>query len=106
VLLVSSVSYLFLFWYRYSLPAGQACLPACQLAGSPLIISVCIKICDGSFHLLGLLLIIKAAITPGNQPRQVKIKTMIKEPQPLSTTAKCGKIMQRITLKMPISIGL
>ena len=47
---------------------------------------------------------IKAAITPGIQPKQVKIKTMINEPQPLSITAKGGKIMQRITLKMPIFI--
>jgi hypothetical protein len=55
-----------------------------------------------SFHLLGLLLIIKAAITPGIQPKQVKIKTIINEPQPLSITAKGGKIIQSITLKMPI----
>ena len=27
-------------------------LPACRLAGSPLIISVCIKICYGSFHFM------------------------------------------------------
>jgi hypothetical protein len=51
---------------------------------------------------LGLLLIIKAAITPGIQPKHVKIKTMIMEPQPLSITAKGGKIIHSITLKMPI----
>jgi hypothetical protein len=51
---------------------------------------------------LGLLFIIKAAITPGIQPKQVKIKTIINEPQPLSITAKGGKIIHNITLKMPI----
>jgi hypothetical protein len=49
-----------------------------------------------------LLLIIKAAITPGTQPKQVKINTITKDPQPLSTTAKGGKIIQSITLKQPI----
>jgi hypothetical protein len=55
---------------------------------------------------LGLLFIIKAAITPGIQPKQVKIKTMINEPQPLSITAKGGKIIQSTTLKQPIYDGL
>jgi hypothetical protein len=51
-----------------------------------------------------LLLIISAAITPGIQPKQVKIKTIISDPQPLSTTAKGGKIMQSNTLKNPILV--
>jgi hypothetical protein len=53
-------------------------------------------------YLLGLLLIIKAAITPGIQPKQVKINTISIEPQPLSTTAKGGKIIHKKTLKQPI----
>jgi hypothetical protein len=48
------------------------------------------------------LLIIKAAITPGIQPKQVKINTIIIDPQPLSITANGGKIMQSKTLKQPI----
>jgi hypothetical protein len=49
-----------------------------------------------------LLLIIKAAITPGIHPKHVKIKTMTIEPHPLSITAKGGNMMQRSTLKQPI----
>ena len=45
---------------------------------------------------------IKAAITPGIHPKQVKIKTIIIEPQPLSTTASGGKIIHSKTLKQPI----
>ena len=45
----------------------------------------------------GLLMIINAAITPGTHPHNVKIKTITKEPQPLSTTAKGGKKMERST---------
>jgi hypothetical protein len=48
------------------------------------------------------LLIIKAAITPGIHPKQVKIKTITRDPHPLSITAKGGNIMQSITLKQPI----
>jgi hypothetical protein len=33
---------------------------------------------------------ISAAMTPGTHPQMVKIHTIIKEPQPLSTTAKGG----------------
>ncbi len=40
---------------------------------------------------------ISAAITPGTQPQSVKIQTMIKEPQPLSTTASGGKIIESKT---------
>ena len=50
----------------------------------------------------GKYLIIKAAITPGTQPKQVKINTITKDPHPLSITAKGGKITQSITLKQPI----
>jgi len=49
-----------------------------------------------------LLLIIKAAITPGTQPQRVRRNTIINEPQPLSTMAKGGKIIQRITLQIDI----
>ena len=45
---------------------------------------------------------IKAAITPGTQPKIVKIKTITKEPQPLSITAKGGKTIHNKTLKQPI----
>ena len=45
---------------------------------------------------------INAAITPGIHPKHVKIKTMTIDPQPLSITAKGGKIIQRSTLKQPI----
>jgi len=48
------------------------------------------------------LLITKAAITPGTQPIKVSIKTIITEPQPLSITAKGGKIIQRMTRPMDI----
>lgn len=42
--------------------------------------------------------IIKAAMTPGIQPKQVKIKTMRIDPQPRSNTANGGKMMDNITL--------
>lgn len=45
---------------------------------------------------------IKAAITPGTQHKNVKIKTITKEPHPLSITANGGKIMHNKTLKQPI----
>lgn len=48
------------------------------------------------------MLIIKAAITPGIQPKTVKIKTITKEPQPLSITANGGKTMHNKTRKQPI----
>jgi hypothetical protein len=47
---------------------------------------------------------IKAAITPGIHPKQVKINTIIIDPQPLSITANGGKMMQSSTLKQPIII--
>ena len=48
--------------------------------------------------MLGLLRITNAAITPGTHPQIVKIKTIIKEPQPLSTTAKGGDKIDNKTL--------
>jgi hypothetical protein len=48
-------------------------------------------------YLSGLFKIINAAITPGIQPNNVSIKTIIIEPQPLPMTASGGKIMARIT---------
>ena len=41
---------------------------------------------------------IKAPITPGIQPKQVKINTIRTEPQPLSITANGGKIIESRTL--------
>jgi hypothetical protein len=38
-----------------------------------------------------------AAITPGIQPTQVKIKTISIDPQPLSNTANGGKIIHNNT---------
>lgn len=52
-----------------------------------------------------LLLITNAAITPGTHPINVSIKTIINEPQPLSITAKGGKIMQRMTRPNDINIS-
>lgn len=46
---------------------------------------------------------IKAAITPGIQPKQVRMNTITIDPQPLSTTAKGGKITHNITLRQPIN---
>ncbi len=48
------------------------------------------------FH-LSLFRIIRAAMTPGTQPMQVRRKTMSIDPQPRSNTAKGGKIMARMT---------
>lgn len=45
-----------------------------------------------------LLLIIKAAITPGTQPAKVSKHTRITEPQPLSIMAKGGNIIHNSTL--------
>lgn len=53
-----------------------------------------------------LLSITSAAITPGIQPRQVKINTIIIEPQPLSITASGGKIIERITRHILIMFSL
>ncbi len=49
-----------------------------------------------------MLLITSAAITPGTQPIKVKIKTIRNDPQPLSTTASGGKIMQSKTRQIDI----
>jgi len=49
-----------------------------------------------------LLLMINAPITPGIQPHRVRINTISNEPQPLSKTARGGKIMQRSTRQIDI----
>ena len=46
--------------------------------------------------------ITKAAITPGTHPQQVNKNTIKIEPQPLSRTAKGGKIIHKIRLKQDI----
>ena len=40
----------------------------------------------------------RAAITPGIQPKQVRISTIKIEPQPLSYTARGGKMIDSRTL--------
>ena len=50
-------------------------------------------------YLLGLLIITKAAITPGTQPKSHSKKTIIIEPHPLSITAKGGQIIDSKTLQ-------
>ncbi len=47
-----------------------------------------------------LLQITNAPITPGIQPKHVRINIIKKEPQPLSATASGGKMTQRITRQM------
>ena len=51
-----------------------------------------------------LLLIIKAAITPGTHPKRVNIQTRINEPQPLSIIAKGGKKTHNTTLQIDIIV--
>ena len=48
--------------------------------------------------------IISAAITPGTQPSNVRIKTIKKLPHPLSTTEKGGKITANNTRRQDIDI--
>ncbi len=55
-------------------------------------------------YFLGLFKIIKAPITPGTQAHNVSRKTIKKEPQPLSITAKGGKKIANKTLKKLISV--
>ena len=49
-----------------------------------------------------LVVITRAAITPGIQPQQVRMNTRSNEPQPLSMTARGGNMMQRMTLQSDI----
>ena len=51
---------------------------------------------------------IRAEITPGTQPIQVKMRTINTEPQPLSTTARGGKIIAKSTCKqlIPVKVNL
>ena len=51
-----------------------------------------------------LLFIINAAITPGIQPKQVKINTNKIDPHPLSITAKGGKMILNRTLQIDINL--
>ena len=53
-----------------------------------------------------LLTMINAAITPGIQPRSVRINTSIIDPKPLSITAKGGKTMHRRTRQIDILVLL
>jgi len=53
-------------------------------------------------HRSGLLIITKAAITPGTQPHKVSRNTINVEPQPLSITAKGGNTIDKITLNILI----
>jgi hypothetical protein len=46
--------------------------------------------------------IIKAPMTPGTHAQRVSKKTIMIDPQPLSTTASGGKRMDKITLNMLI----
>ena len=55
-------------------------------------------------YLFGLFKIIKAAITPGIHPKQVNIKTIITDPQPLSKTANGGNKIDNKTLQMLMMI--
>jgi hypothetical protein len=48
------------------------------------------------------LLMTKAAITPGTQPIRVRMVVITIEPQPLSNTARGGKIIHTITRQMLI----
>ena len=59
--------------------------------------------CAYSCYRFGLLRIMSAAITPGTQPHRVRIQTIIKEPQPLSTTAKGGNNNESNTRQNPIA---
>lgn len=45
-------------------------------------------------------MITKAPITPGTHPANVSRNTIITDPQPLSITAKGGKMMERMTLNI------
>lgn len=47
-----------------------------------------------------------AAITPGTQPHRVSRVVMIRDPHPLSKTARGGNITAKITLKMLIVVHL
>jgi len=48
---------------------------------------------------LGLFKITKAAITPGTNPQNVKIKTIKIDPHTLSKTEKAGNKIDKITLQ-------
>jgi hypothetical protein len=50
--------------------------------------------------------ITNAAITPGTQPSRVRMKTISIDPQPLSKTARGGKIIAKSTRKTDIITDL
>jgi len=54
------------------------------------------------YELESLLRMTRAPITPGIHPAAVRIVTMMNEPQPLSTTASGGKIIDSNTLNSDI----
>ena len=47
-------------------------------------------------------MMISAAITPGIHPANVRMNTISTEPQPLSTTARGGNMIDKITLNKDI----
>lgn len=55
---------------------------------------------------MGLLIIMRAAITPGIHPHRVKIRTIKTDPHPLSSTAKGGNKIERRTLQILIGANL
>jgi len=57
-----------------------------------------------SYYSFFLLQITNAPITPGIQPQSARIKMISIEPQPLSSTANGGKIIQRITRQIDIKV--
>ena len=56
--------------------------------------------------LVSLFRITRAPITPGTHPMQVRIVTIKNEPQPLSTIASGGKMIDNITLNSDIVLLL
>ncbi len=60
------------------------------------------KVMNQEIYLL--LFMINAPITPGTQAHKVRRKTISTDPQPLSTTASGGKMMQSSTRRKPMVI--
>ncbi len=53
-----------------------------------------------------LLRMMSAPMTPGIQPKQVRIKTIVIDPQPRSITASGGKIIANSTWRQDIVVNL
>ena len=51
------------------------------------------------------LMMISAAITPGIHPANVRMNTISTEPQPLSTTARGGNMIDKITLNKDMNLS-